>query len=437
MTFRTTVLLIVLVSALVSGSDGTKEALSSPGNMSPSGTDRRIVEGRRAVAKMIATMGHRPDLALMEMILDQPDFSGLLGEWGCIAIFDDAGRLTAAQTLKVVDFRTGKSYPVRQYSASELSEARAQILTYQKTLGTPATMAFPILSQSLRLAVAAAATNEDPYTLFSLGRDAEQLQVTKITGNSQSVVAADALYAFQLQQTDSESEQGTKPRTEPVTPLTNEQSAAIRKILSRDFAELVEREFQALDPKKTPAPRPGFGVQISGDFDVMMRGAPELDPKAPVFHEGNAAFFHEYMSKAVFVGIQLTSASFQKDLTEVLSFKGVSAGFEIFKEKISRLEKIKTSNRHDIFQKKFFMAYLDGCYKLGHVMKDLEELQASAKRGVLPKISEIVNKVRRYSDRVGTLVYRPAVGPLDLAVRTSTWKALKKLAREVEAAARK
>jgi hypothetical protein len=327
--------------------------------------------------------------------------------------------------------------PVRQYSARELSEVRTQILTYQKTMGTGATMAFPILSQSLRLAVAAAATNEDPHTRFSLGRDAEQLQVTKITGNSQTVVAADALYAVQRQQTDSESGQETKPRTEPVTPLTNEQSAAIRKLLSRDFAELVEREFQVLDPKTTPEPRPGFRVQISGDFDVMMRGAPELDPKAPGFHEGNAVFFHEQLSKIALVGMQLTSASFQKDLAEILSFERAFPGLERIKEKISCLEKIATSNRHDIFQKKFLAAYLDGFYKHGHVMKELEELQARAKRGVLPKTSVVVNEVRRYSDRVGAVVYRPALGPQDLAVRKSMWKALDKLASEVEAAARK
>jgi hypothetical protein len=166
-------------------------------NTIPTHPDNSILEGRRAVAEMIAAMGQRPELAMMERILGQPDFSGVLREWGCIAIFDDAGRLTAAHTLKVVDFQTGRSHPRRPYSLDELSEARAQILGYQRTLGTDPSVAFPIFSESLRLAVAAAATNEDTRIRFGIGRDAEQLQVRKITGSSHTVVAADALYAVQ------------------------------------------------------------------------------------------------------------------------------------------------------------------------------------------------------------------------------------------------
>jgi hypothetical protein len=213
---------------------------------------------------------------------------------------------------------------------------------------------------------------------------------------------------------------------------THLKSAVVREILSKDFAELVKAEFQALDPDKTPEPRPGFGVQISGDFDAMMRGAPVLNPEAPGFHEGNAAFFHEALGKAAVVGLQLTSKEFQKALTEVLSFKGTSADFQGIKEAITRLEKVKTKNRHDVFEKKFFAAYLDGNYELGLVMGDLEKLQARGKSGVLPTIKELATALRSYADRVGALIYRPGIGPQDVAARKSTWKALDKLAQEAE-----
>ncbi|MEJ2610969.1 MAG: hypothetical protein P8179_13010 [Candidatus Thiodiazotropha sp.] len=207
--------------------------------------------------------------------------------------------------------------------------------------------------------------------------------------------------------------------------------STVKEILSKDFASLVKKELQSLG-QKNPQPGEGFQVEITDDFDVIMRGAPELEPKAPEFHEGNAALFQEHLVKAAAKGMEHTSESFQKKLTEVLSYKGVSSGFEGIKEIISRLEKLTTNNKYDVFQKKFFLAYLDVNYRLGLIMKDFERLQARMKLGDFSNMSEIVTKVQSYSDRVGSIVYRPALGKQDIDVRKATWKALKQLAYDVK-----
>jgi hypothetical protein len=162
-----------------------------------------IDEGKATVARMISVLGRRSDLARMEMVLNQPDFSGALKEWGCIAVFDETGRLTKALTMKVVDFRTGERYPVREFTGTELEDAREQILAYRETLGVAPSTPIPIFSHSFRLAVAAAAVNEDSDLAYLVSRGtgdtAEQMQVTKIAGRSETVIAADALYQVSRQ----------------------------------------------------------------------------------------------------------------------------------------------------------------------------------------------------------------------------------------------
>lgn len=157
-----------------------------------------IEEGRRVVARLIAIRGRTSDLGRMEWILNQPDFSGALKEWGCIAVFDDTGSLTKALTMKVVDFPTGRRFSVREFTETELSESHDQILAYRKSLGSAPSTAIPIFSHSFRLAAATAAVNEDRDVVFAAGRGtgdtAEQMQIIEIAGRSETVIAADALY---------------------------------------------------------------------------------------------------------------------------------------------------------------------------------------------------------------------------------------------------
>jgi len=138
-------------------------------------------------------------LAAMKRVLDEPDFTGPVRDWGCLAHFDDNGNMVEAYTLKTKDFTSGKTYEIRKYSVAELDAARPQILHYKSSLGIKENFPIPVSSESTKLAVAGSFLNKNPSVTYALGRGdgdkKHELQVIKIEGSQINVVAADAMFA--------------------------------------------------------------------------------------------------------------------------------------------------------------------------------------------------------------------------------------------------
>jgi hypothetical protein len=165
----------------------------------PKYSNTRIQEAKEQLQQIKRLSPHYPGLELMERILTEPDFNGVLKEWGCIAFFDDKGKLLKAYTLKIKDFSTGHTFKIRKYTESELNEAEFQILDYKTKMGIIGNYPIAILSESIKLAVAEALLNEESSSKYSVGRgkgsNVHELQVTKIQGTLATPIAVEALYA--------------------------------------------------------------------------------------------------------------------------------------------------------------------------------------------------------------------------------------------------
>lgn len=187
--------ILITVLAMFALINGCKNSGSS--NV-PSSPNSRIKEARKAVEKMIAKVGRVGSVGISERILNEPDFTGPLKEWGAIVSFDRQGNIIKAITLKKVDFKTGKKFKVRLYTEQEIAQSKTQILKRRAELGIPKNMTFPIISESLKLAVAEYVLNENELKTYTIGRGSgstkEELQVTEISFGRSKVIAADALY---------------------------------------------------------------------------------------------------------------------------------------------------------------------------------------------------------------------------------------------------
>lgn len=175
---------------------GCKENVS---DTSTKYSNTRIQKAKEQLQKIKRLYPNYPGLDFMEGILTKPDFNGVLKEWGCIAFFDDEGMLLKAYTLKTKDFVTGHIYKIRKYTESELDETKSQILEYKTKLGITENYPIPILSESIKLAVAETLLNEKPSLKYSVGRgngsNAHELQVIKIQGTLATPIAVEAFYA--------------------------------------------------------------------------------------------------------------------------------------------------------------------------------------------------------------------------------------------------
>lgn len=126
-----------------------------------------------------------------------------------------------------------------------------------------------------------------------------------------------------------------------------------------DFESLIESEFRKALSSGPPPPAEGFGIGLSGDFSAMMKQAPVLDPEAPGFHEGNAYFWFEQFAKLYTVGLDLTSADFQRlmqDLSAAAKDQSKD-GLTSLKGIIARLRSFEPRNRHDEFAKQFTVVW--------------------------------------------------------------------------------
>jgi len=161
----------------------------------------RIQEARELLQKMNKRFPNNSELGRTERILNEPDFTGVVKEWGCLTSFDNSGNIVKAYTLKVKDFTTGQIHNIRKYTEAELIEAEPQILAYKKKMGIRENYPIPALSESMKLAVAVSLLNENPSLTYALrrgeGNKKHEFQVIKIQGNLVNVVAADALYPTQ------------------------------------------------------------------------------------------------------------------------------------------------------------------------------------------------------------------------------------------------
>ena len=159
----------------------------------------KIQEAKKILNNIKNVMPYDPSIKIMERILDQPDFTGPLREWGCIVFFDRDNNIDRAYTIKLKDFLTGHSYKIRRYSDNELSVARSQIIKYKNNMGITKSYPIPILSESIKIAVAESILNEDPAFKYIIGRGhgetSIQLQLIKVEGPKKVVVASEALYA--------------------------------------------------------------------------------------------------------------------------------------------------------------------------------------------------------------------------------------------------
>jgi len=184
-------LLIVLVLFTLGCEKTPSQTTSGSGNA-------RIQDARRVMAQIMSLTGRSQANEMTERILNEPDFSGHLKEWGAIVQFDSAGNIKEVRTLKTVDFSSGNRYNVRAYTEQEIASCRTQILNRRKQLGVPIDMAFPIFSESFKLAVAEAVLNDSSVKTYTIGRgsglEQDELQVIEFTGISRNVIAADALY---------------------------------------------------------------------------------------------------------------------------------------------------------------------------------------------------------------------------------------------------
>ena len=222
----------------------------------------------------------------------------------------------------------------------------------------------------------------------------------------------------------------------PPSSRGNEGRTWAADVLARDFTGLIQDEVTRLGREKTPEPLQGFQLVASADFAAMMRAAPKLDPEAPGFHEGNAQFFQESLGKGALVAMRLASREFQADLKrEILSWQA-SGGVAATKRACENIKRLNTRNKQDLFFREFFTAYLDANYQLGLVTGELEALQKSAQTGVVPTNSELGSKLRSLQRRVGTIVWHPALGPKDVAVRKAVWRMLQRLTTEADGKAR-
>lgn len=107
----------------------------------------------------------------------QPEFGGVIGREG-IFCFLRNGKPVVAMTTKILDYRTGKLFPLRQYQPQELAEAylklQPHILDYRLLTGKDAPFVI-FFSESFRdaaieMVVAQEAGRDDEYSVRSYGK---------------------------------------------------------------------------------------------------------------------------------------------------------------------------------------------------------------------------------------------------------------------------
>lgn len=155
-------------------------------------TNPKVQKAREGLAKIKSLTPNDKGFIMMERILNQPDFTGPIKDFGCMAVIDGNGNLRA-YTIKVIDFETGRKFATREYTKQELDESRNQILKYKEKTGLEGFI--PILSESMRLACAQAALSEDMSKTYMFKRSGVLLQaIERSSTGDMKVVAADALY---------------------------------------------------------------------------------------------------------------------------------------------------------------------------------------------------------------------------------------------------
>lgn len=188
---RVVTLTIAVIGMLVgSCNDSGRRTLSD---------DDLINEARRVLEERLSESPRSPWLAVPMLILRQPSFSGMLGDWGCLAYFDQNGTLVRAHTLKVHDFSTGDDFVIRPYSEEELRAAEADILEYVNQNNTDEEIEWiPIFSESMQLGVAEALLNLDRTAAYTIERGVGDqnhlLIVRKILSDTVEIIAADAFF---------------------------------------------------------------------------------------------------------------------------------------------------------------------------------------------------------------------------------------------------
>lgn len=204
------------------------------------------------------------------------------------------------------------------------------------------------------------------------------------------------------------------------------------------FKSLLKSEMRKASAKTPPAPHPGFGIAISADFDAMMRQAPVRDPAAPGFHEGNAYFWFEQLLKLFHVGLDLASPEFKNLLTgfsELQKAKTDEAMRVGVKRVIQRISDFEPVTRHDEFAKRVVLAHLINGARAAEIGLDVNRMcQVLMEHPQGCDFTSSAEALRAYSKEVRQMIYEPSFDGSVVPQRVAMWRALEKLALEIEKA---
>lgn len=214
----------------------------------------------------------------------------------------------------------------------------------------------------------------------------------------------------------------------------HDSSSTVKDIINQDIEKLIAHELESLDPSETVGMlRPGRTQIIGNSFKNMMGYAPEMNPFNSEFNEGDALYFIECLGKLFMVSAMQATPHAQELLNLPENETGEESA-EGVRELRDRFSSFKPQNDDDIFVKEFMYAYLDNYYNFSVILEDLQDI--FTKKDSIPGNSDLVNVLRSHSDNLRCMIYKPALGQTDIAIRKATWRAVEKLAKQAEAISR-
>jgi len=166
--------------------------ISGDGAMEPN-----IEEARKAIKILKNMFGEdNPALNLAALALEQPDFTGIVGEEGCVVQFDEKGIPMRAITTRVYDYKTGQYVRNRQLTDQELQQAAPSLKAYYMGLRSKGTIArtIVILSNSFKAAASEAVMGMAQEREYFLKREGRVAKMYKIEHDQAKLIAAEEIF---------------------------------------------------------------------------------------------------------------------------------------------------------------------------------------------------------------------------------------------------
>ena len=379
-----------------------------------------IQKSKNYLPKLLKKMPNNPNYIIIKRIINQPDFNGILRKYGGYAIFDSEGELIDIKTMKVFDFKEGTIYPIRSYSKIERNYAQKDVLDYQKNYGYSKTEPIAIISESFRLALATSIIEyiekDIAFLLTHKSKtDSEEIQLKKLTSNSEVLIAADSIY---------KNEENVR-----TSNIINSMPELTKDKLNATFFSNIQSEILIIVNQINLGRDPEFNVQINNSVEKYMINAPILNPKDPKFHFGNASFWQEtFFSR--FIEKLNASPSFKflghMIFAQNMIFRSPSFINEHKAMVLDIMKKLGPKNQIDYFIVDYINLTLADYAQCIETIKIIDDSLADLPKTEYSQTRIIAQRMLLAGEKLRTLAFRPkfALGeaPIILATANATDK---------------